>query len=140
MRLSTFVREHAKQSEPLDIMANVRGRPRKSTENSPRSSSTALGKSLAIGRTEDELAALEEQLTVAARLRVKAEKDRSYVAARGFAVDERALQDKIRAYRSEHKRAAADADDALELALVEALREMPMQQRDAVLARFVVTH
>lgn len=119
-------------------MANVRGRPRKSAESTPRSSATALGKSLAIGRTDDDLGAMEEQLTVAARLRAKAEKDRSYVAARGFAVDERALQDKIRAYRSEHRRAAADTDAALEQALGDALNEMPSQQRDRVLARFAM--
>jgi uncharacterized protein YqfA (UPF0365 family) len=72
-----------------------------------------------------------------ARLRVKAETDRSYVACRALCSDERALQDRIRSIRAERRAMRVDAESAVEAALADALRELPKQQRDRILAPYL---
>lgn len=105
-------------------MANPRGRPNlKSLDESDVA--LVVEKSLALTHVTDDVLAKEEQLEVTARLRAMAEQDRSYVAARQFARDERDLQDLIRAERAKRREESLNSVDEQVSVLVASIRAMP---------------
>ena len=120
----------------------IQGRPRNSASRPPKAEGGAVTGSVRIAESGDDVEALLAQLRLVARIRIKAEKDRSYVALRGLTRDERELQDRIRSLRAQRaaERQAASGDATLVQSLIDALREMPPAQRSSVLGAFASMH
>ncbi len=90
-------------------MANPRGRPKKDPD-ADFDVESAVAEAKAAAAAEDDGTALELQLATVARLRGKAEKDRSYGAAVSLFKEERDLIRRLR-YERRAKRRAGDEEE-----------------------------